>query len=101
MTETLHPKPLPSLRRRTFDIVNKRGLHARAAAKFTRVVGGHAADVRVTKDGITVSGQSIMGLMMLAASQGTAIAVEADGPDAAAVLAALEDLIGRRFEEDE
>jgi phosphocarrier protein len=80
-------------------IVNERGLHARAAAKFVAKVHEHEADVTVSKDGECVSGRSIMGLMMLAAGPGTTIDVSASGPDALAVLEALQALIDRRFDE--
>ena len=86
---------------REFEIVNQRGLHARASAKFVQTVEKFDAEVRVSRGGEIVGGTSIMGLMMLAASPGTSITVEADGKDAAAVIAALEDLLARRFGEDE
>jgi len=83
------------------QIVNQKGLHARASAKFVQTVEKFDAEVRVSRSGETVGGTSIMGLMMLAASPGTSITVEASGKDAAAVIAALEDLLARRFGEDE
>ena len=86
---------------RELTICNKKGLHARASARFVQTVEKFDADVRVMRCGETVGGTSIMGLMMLAASPGTSITVEASGRDAAAVIAALEDLLGRRFGEDE
>lgn len=85
---------------RTLSIVNKRGLHARASAKFVNTVEKYDAEVTVSKDGMSVGGSSIMGLMMLAASPGCAIDIEADGPDAVAVLDALEDLVRHRFGEE-
>lgn len=85
----------------TLDITNMRGLHARAAAKFVKCVGDHDARVQVTKDGQTVSGLSIMGLMMLAAGAGSQIDVSASGPDAAAVIDALRALVEDRFGEGE
>jgi phosphocarrier protein HPr len=85
---------------REFEIVNQRGLHARASAKFVQTVGGFDAEVRVEKDGLSVGGTSIMGLMMLAASTGSLIRVTAEGPDAAAVMDALEALIASRFGEE-
>ncbi|MCR4265697.1 HPr family phosphocarrier protein [Nitratireductor sp. ZSWI3] len=85
---------------RVFTIVNQRGLHARASAKFVQTVDAHDADVQVQKDGISVGGTSIMGLMMLAASPGCSIRVQAKGPDAAALLDALEALIADRFGEE-
>lgn len=86
---------------RVFAICNKRGLHARASAKFVQTVEKYDADVRVTRGGETVGGTSIMGLMMLAASPGTSITVEASGKEAAEVIEALAALIGSRFGEDD
>ena len=86
--------------RRELMIVNKRGLHARASAKFVQLVSGYDAVVEVEKDGVSVGGTSIMGLMMLAASPGCAISVTARGPEAAAVMQALEELVGARFGEE-
>lgn len=74
---------------REFEIVNQRGLHARASAKFVQVAGNFEATVDVEKDGVRVGGTSIMGLMMLAASPGCAIRVIASGPQAAEAVAAL------------
>ena len=81
-------------------IINKRGLHARASAKFVQTVDGYDAEVTVSKDGMTVGGTSIMGLMMLAASPGCCVHVSATGNQAAEVLDALERLIGDRFGEE-
>jgi phosphocarrier protein HPr len=86
---------------RVFVIRNKKGLHARAAAKFVQTVEKFDADVRVTRGGETVGGISIMGLLMLAASPGTSITVEATGKEAAEVIEALAALIGARFGEDD
>ncbi len=86
--------------KRTFEIINKRGLHARASAKFVGVVNQFDADVHVEKDGMSVGGSSIMGLMMLAASPGCSIQVKAEGAEAAQVLDALEALISERFGEE-
>ncbi len=83
----------------TLPILNERGLHARAAAKFVQTAGTFSAEISVTKDGQTVSGNSIMGLMMLAAGIGTEIAVAAVGPDAEAALAALAALVDDKFGE--
>jgi phosphocarrier protein len=80
-------------------IINERGLHARAAAKFVAKVQEFDAEVSVMKDGTCVSGKSIMGLMMLAAGPGTTIDVMASGPDAFAVLDGLQRLIENRFDE--
>jgi phosphocarrier protein HPr len=85
---------------RDFEIVNQRGLHARASAKFVSLVCGFNALVNVEKDGVTVGGTSIMGLMMLAASLGCRIRVSSSGPEAADVMAALETLIASRFGEE-
>ncbi|WP_421725152.1 HPr family phosphocarrier protein [Bauldia sp.] len=81
-------------------ISNKRGLHARAAARFVRCAEEFNAAIEVTKDGTTVGGTSIMGLMMLAAAAGSTIHVAAEGPDAEAALAALETLVAERFGEE-
>jgi len=86
---------------RVFVICNKKGLHARAAAKFVQTVEKFHANVRVTRGGETVGGTSIMGLLMLAASPGTSITVEAIGKEAAEVIEALSALIGARFGEDD
>ncbi|HXW41793.1 MAG TPA: HPr family phosphocarrier protein [Xanthobacteraceae bacterium] len=84
---------------RSFIICNKKGLHARASAKFVQTVEKFDAEVRVKRNGESVGGTSIMGLMMLAATPGTSITVEATGPDAAAVIEALAALIDARFGE--
>jgi phosphocarrier protein HPr len=81
-------------------IINKRGLHARASAKFVQTVSGFDAAVTVSKDGTSVGGTSIMGLMMLAASPGCSINVSASGNDAVAVLDALATLVADRFGEE-
>jgi len=86
---------------RRFSIRNKKGLHARAAAKFVQTVEKFDADVRVTRGGETVGGTSIMGLLMLAASPGTSITVAATGKEAADVIEALSALIAERFGEDD
>ena len=85
--------------RRTATIVNQRGLHARAAARFVKVAAGFSADISVAKNGTEVSGLSIMGLMMLAAGPGTEIEIRASGADAEAAVAALEALIANGFDE--
>jgi phosphocarrier protein len=89
------------IRSRDLQIVNKRGLHARAAAKFVHCAEGFEADITVSKDQTTVGGTSIMGLMMLAASTGTFIHVAAEGPEAEAALAALAALVADKFGEGE
>ena len=86
---------------RTMKIVNTRGLHARASAKFVKCAGAHNAEITVTKDGQSVPGTSIMGLMMLAAAPGSEIFVQASGPDAQKALEALQALVNNRFEEKE
>ena len=93
-------EPADPVLRRELTIVNKRGLHARASARFVQLVGGFDAEVQVEKDGVSVGGTSIMGLMMLAASPGCAIRVSASGPEAEAVMAALEELVSSRFGEE-
>ena len=85
---------------RSVTIVNQRGLHARAAAKFVRTAERFDAQVTVIKDGTEVPGNSIMGLMMLAAAPGTEIELRAEGAEAEAALDALQELIGRKFDED-
>ena len=85
---------------RTFTIQNKRGLHARAAAKFAAVANGFSCEIEVERNGQSVPGRSIMGLMMLAASTGTEITVRAEGSDAEAALNAIEELVAGKFEED-
>ena len=82
-------------------IPNKKGLHARASAQFVRCAAGFTAKVRVTREGHTVGGTSIMGLMMLAAAQGHTILIEAEGPDAPAALKALVALVENRFGEED
>jgi phosphocarrier protein HPr len=84
---------------RHITIVNRRGLHARASAKFVKCAESFNAEVRVIKDGQTVGGTSIMGLMTLAAAPGSTIALEAEGPEAEAALDALEKLIADGFGE--
>ena len=86
---------------RELTIVNRKGLHARATAKFVQCVDGFDADVRVSRGGETVGGQSIMGILTLGAGQGTTIEVSATGRDARAVVDALAALVGSRFGEDE
>jgi len=86
---------------REIPIVNKRGLHARASAKFVQMVERFNADVSVTRNGETVGGNSIMGLMMLAAGIGTTITVSATGPEAEAAVTAIAELIGNKFNEEE
>ena len=82
-------------------IPNKKGLHARASAQFVRCAAGFTAQVRVTREGHTVGGTSIMGLMMLAAGQGHTILIEVEGLDARAALEALIVLVENGFGEDD
>ncbi|MGE0750054.1 MAG: HPr family phosphocarrier protein [Variibacter sp.] len=86
---------------RTVQIVNKKGLHALASAKFVQTVERFEATIKVTRGAETVGGDSIMGLMMLAAAPGTSITIEAAGPEAAAAIDALESLVSTRFGEEE
>jgi phosphocarrier protein len=86
---------------RILPIINRRGLHARASAKFVQTVERFAAGVTVTGGGETVGGRSIMGLLTLGAAKGTTIAVVAVGDDAGAALDAIEALLADRFGEDE
>jgi phosphocarrier protein len=85
--------------RRSITIVNRRGLHARASARFVKCAESFDAEVRVTKDGQTVGGTSIMGLMTLAAAPGCTIDLEAEGPEADQALDALAKLIDEGFGE--
>ena len=85
---------------RILPIVNEKGLHARASAKFVEMVERFNADAQVTRDGMTVSGDSIMGLLMLAAGRGSEIAIKVSGAEAAALADALTDLVAQRFGED-
>lgn len=85
---------------RSVAIINKLGLHARAAAKLVTLASKFAADVRVRKDGREVSGKSIMGVMMLAAAMGSHITLIAEGEDAAQALDELEALVAARFGEE-
>jgi len=83
----------------SLDIVNEKGLHARASAKFVEVVERFGADVEVMKDGMSVPGDSIMGLLMLAASRGTSITVRVSGAGEKDVMAALAALVADKFGE--
>ncbi len=89
-----------SQREAEFEIVNELGLHARAATKFVQTAHKFKADVDVEKDGQTVNGKSIMGVLMLVASKGATIRVRARGDDAQACLDAIGELIRCRFGED-
>ena len=84
---------------RSLKIVNEKGLHARASAKLVEVVEGFDAQAEVSREGLSASGDSIMGLLMLAASRGSTIDVETSGPDAEALANALETLVNDKFGE--
>jgi phosphocarrier protein len=85
---------------RELPIINKRGLHARASAKFVQMVERFNAEVWVTKGHETVGGNSIMGLMMLSAAPGTSIVVSATGPEAQAAIDAITELVASKFNEE-
>jgi phosphocarrier protein len=87
--------------RRLVKICNQKGLHARAAARFVKTASQFDAEVTVRKNGTSVSGRSIMGLMMLAAASGSTVEVSATGPDAAAAVEALARLIESKFDEQD
>jgi phosphocarrier protein HPr len=95
------PAPRDGAVVRVLEICNKKGLHARASAKFVQTVEQFDADVWVTRGSERVGGTSIMGLMMLAAGPGTSITIEAIGKEAVDVVEALAKLISSRFAEDE
>lgn len=84
---------------REVQIVNRAGMHARPAAAFVKAAGGFAAEITVEKDGLEVNGKSIMGMLMLAAEQGSRLRLSAQGPDAHEALDALAGLVTRGFEE--
>lgn len=86
--------------RQVVDIVNKRGLHARAAAKFAQLADSFDAEITVTHKKTSVPGNSIMGLMMLAAAPGCSIEIHTEGSEAEQAMAALRALVERRFDED-
>ena len=85
---------------RIATILNQRGLHARAAAKFVKLANQYEAEIEVRRGELTANGRSIMGLMMLSAGIGNDVEVTVGGPQAEAALAAILDLIGRKFDED-
>jgi phosphocarrier protein HPr len=89
-----------SLVRRTVDIINERGLHARASAKFVKAAAQFDAKITVSRDGQSVDAQSIMGLMMLAAGPGSCIEISAEGPDAVQAIDVLAQLVADRFDEE-
>jgi phosphocarrier protein HPr len=86
---------------RDLAIRNRLGLHARAAAKFVQTASRFQSEIKIRKNGEEVDGKSILGLLLLAASQGTQITIAVDGEDEAAAFAAVEDLIARSFDEDQ
>lgn len=85
---------------REFDILNRLGLHARAAAKLVRLANGFASEIRVAKDGVEVNGKSIMGVLMLAAPKGARILIRAIGPDGEEAVTAIGELIAGKFGEE-
>ncbi len=86
---------------RTVTIVNKLGLHARAAAKFVTLASSFASDIKLARNGQQVNGKSIMGVMMLAASRGCEVTISADGNDETKAIDSLSELVVQRFGEDE
>jgi phosphocarrier protein len=85
---------------RTVEVINERGQHARASAKFVKTAAAFDAEVRVSREGTSVDAQSIMGLMMLAAGPGSMLEISAAGPDAETAIEALCRLVEERFDED-
>ena len=83
------------------EIVNKLGLHARAAAKLTHIASGFQSEIWLSRSGRRVNAKSIMGVMMLAAGQGTSVLIEAKGDDAEDAITAIEKLVADRFGESE
>jgi phosphocarrier protein HPr len=86
---------------KALEIINKLGLHARAAAKLTHIASGFHCEIWLSRSGRRVNAKSIMGVMMLAAGQGTSVLIEAKGDDADAAIAAITQLVGDRFGEGE
>jgi len=89
------------MHKKSLEIVNKLGLHARAAAKLTQIAGAFRSEIWLSRSGRRVNAKSIMGVMMLAAGQGTSVLVEASGDDAEAAVAAIARLVSERFGESE
>ena len=83
------------------EIINKLGMHARAAAKFVTLAQTYGADIKISRNGQQVNGKSIMGVMMLAAAKGSSIELAIDGEDETQAMQALTQLINNRFDEDE
>jgi phosphocarrier protein len=96
----LSKRSAPEKVQKEVTILNKLGLHARPAAMFVRIANKHRADILVEKEGEQVNGKSIMGLMMLAAGQGTRLILSAEGADAEKAMQELELLIEKRFDEE-
>ena len=86
---------------RDVEIVNRAGMHARPAAEFVKVAGRFRSEITVAKDGLAVNGKSIMGVLMLAAGQGSRLRLSAEGEDAEDAVQALEDLVSSGFDEIE
>lgn len=99
---TIRDEKMDSGERVTVEMTvhNRLGLHARPAAMFVKVSNQHQSDIWVEKDGEEVNGKSIMGLMMLAAGQGSKLTISAEGPDADAAIRAIRELIDGKFNED-
>lgn len=91
----------PGKAERQCEIVNKLGLHARAAAKLVRLANGFSSEIRLERDGVEVNGKSIMGVLMLAAHRESFVSVRAEGPDASEAVDAIGRLIAAKFEEAE
>jgi phosphocarrier protein HPr len=100
LENTAGPSIPPDALSREIPIINKRGLHARASAKFVQLVERFNAEIWVTRGGETVGGTSIMGLMMLSAGPGTSILGSAAGPDAEAAIIAITELVASKFNEE-
>lgn len=86
---------------RTVEIVNRAGMHARPAAELVKLAGRFAAEIRLEKDGLEVNGKSIMGVLMLAAEQGSSLKISARGDDAENAVSALSELVQRGFDDIE
>lgn len=89
-----------SMETRTVRIVNRLGMHARPAAEFVKLAGRFRSHISVAKDGLEVNGKSIMGVLMLAAEQGSELLIRGEGEDAGDAVEALSSLVGRGFEEE-
>ena len=100
MSSTRKPQDKDKEIAKELTVTNKLGVHARPAAMFVKVANRFESDIFVEKDGETVNGKSIMGLMMLAAGPGSKLHVRANGPDAAQAVNEIEELLKRKFDED-